>query len=139
MAAPVVGTSLQDAVGGGLVVAEFLDDQVTVSKVNGPLIPVEAHTGGDTVTPVARGHVVAGAILHRAGFENIAAAQGQPIERLVFRADVEAPRVAPVFGAVRGAVLGIVHMDIQGAVVAPYGIEWCREGSGCRADPSWAD
>lgn len=76
MAAPVVGTSLQDAVGGGLVVAEFLDDQVTVSKVNGPLIPVEAHTGGDAVTPVARGHVVAGAILHRAGFENIAAAQG---------------------------------------------------------------
>ena len=41
MAAPVVGTSLQDAVGGGLVVAEFLDDQVTVSKVNGPLIPLK--------------------------------------------------------------------------------------------------
>ena len=71
-----VTQALQDAVGGGLVVAEFLDDQVTVSKVNGPLIPIEAHTGGDTVTPVARGHVVAGAILHRAGFENIAAAQG---------------------------------------------------------------
>ena len=43
--------------------------------------------------------------------------------------DVEAPRVAPVFGAVCGAVLGIVHMDIQGAVVAPYGID----GSGFEA------
>ena len=117
MAAPIVGASFQYAIGTGLIVAEFLDDQVTVSKVNSPLIPVEAHTGGDAVTPVAWGHVVTGAVLHRAGFKNIAAAQGQPVKRLVFGADVEAPRVAPVFGAVCGDV--IVDVDVQGAVVAP--------------------
>ena len=93
---------------------------VHIGKVEGPLVPLEAHTGGIVLAAVGGHHVVGVAIVVGGLVEHEAEAQGHPFLHPPFGGNVEGPVVAPM--AVGEAGIGIIDIHIEVGKAAPQGI-----------------
>ncbi len=95
---------------------------VHIGEVEGPVVPLEAHTGGVVVAAVGRHHEVGIAHVHGRTVVHETEAQGHPVVGPPFSRDIEGPVVAPLTGSGIGFIERRFLIEIELFKAAPQRI-----------------
>ena len=107
---------------GGFSVVLLVVVGVHVGEIEGPLVPLEAHTAGVVLAAVGGHHVVGIAVVVGGLVEHEAEAQSHPFLDPPFGGDIEGPVVTPMtVGVIPVAGIGL-HIHVEVGEAAPQSI-----------------